>query len=133
METGWLGYCDLFLDKILASPDAALRARLAQLAVAADPFVAAQSWQSLMRFDARPDLNKVRIPALTIHGGQSGLYPVEVAQEIAKRMGDCRPIIIKHAGHAPQLEASEEVNAHVRALARVTRPSSPLHQPLSAP
>jgi pimeloyl-ACP methyl ester carboxylesterase len=118
MRDDWTGYCDLFLDRILADPNAEIRKALANLAGQADPVTASQAWLSLMQFDARVELAQIQVPALTIHGGRSVVYPQTVGHEIARLMPKCRAIVLDDVGHAPHLEAPDAFNAHLLALAK---------------
>lgn len=132
MRNDWTGYCDLFLDRILAQPDKAIRTAMATLAAQADPVAASQAWLSLMQFDARADLAHIQVPALAIHGGRSVLYPQTVGHEIARLMPQCRAIVLDNVGHAPHLEAPAAFNAHLRALAMRPPPALTLCQHITA-
>lgn len=132
MAGDWPAYCDLFLDRIFAHPDDIARTSLARLALAADSQIAALAWQSLMAIDLRRDLPQIAVPSLTIHGGQSRLYPVTVAAEIARSMPNCRALVFEEAGHAPHIEIAPAFNAAVSDLAaRGIRTKAPRH-PLSS-
>lgn len=133
MRNDWSGYCDLFLDRILAEPKAELRNALAALARQADPDSASRAWLALMQFDARADLAKIHVPSLAVHGGRSALYPQTVGQEIARLMPNCRAIVLDDVGHAPHLEAAEAFNAQLYALAKRGPPASTLCQHMTAP
>ena len=123
MRNDWSGYCDLFLDRILADPNEEVRMALAALAAQADPDTASRAWLSLMQFDARADLAKTHIPALAIQGGRSALYPQTVGHEIARLMPNCRALVLDRVGHAPHLEDPDAFNASLLDF---------LNQPLSA-
>ena len=132
MRTDWKGYCDLFLDRILADPNEEIRTALAALAGQADPEAASQAWLSLMQFDARADLTQIQVPALAIHGGRSVLYHQTVGHEIARLMPNCRAIVLDHVGHAPHIEAPDAFNAHLRTLAKRGPPAPSLCQHITA-
>ncbi len=132
MRTDWKGYCDLFLDRILADPNDPIRTALAALAGQADPEAASQAWLSLMQFDARADLTQVKLPALAIHGGRSVLYPQTVGHEIARLLPNCRAIVLDHIGHAPHIEAPDPFNAHLLTLAKRGPPAPTLCQHITA-
>lgn len=126
MRNDWTGYCDLFLDRILAEPKAEIRTAMAALAALADPVNASQAWLSLVQFDARAQLAQIQVPALAIHGGRSALYPQTVGHEIARLMPQCWAIVLDDVGHAPHLEAPEAFNAHLSNLAKRGPPAPTL-------
>jgi pimeloyl-[acyl-carrier protein] methyl ester esterase len=132
MRSDWSGYCDLFLDRILAKPDDAIRRAMAELAALADPETASQAWSALMHFDARAGLSRIHVPALAIHGGRSVIYPQTVGHEIARLMPHCQAIVLDHVGHAPHIEAPEAFNAHLRTLAKRGPPAPTLCQHMTA-
>jgi pimeloyl-ACP methyl ester carboxylesterase len=132
MRSDWTGYCDLFLDRILAEPKAEIRTAMAALAAQADPVTASQAWLSLMQFDARAQLAQIQVPALAIHGGRSVLYPQTVGHEIARLMPHCQAIVLDHVGHAPHIEAPDAFNAHLRTLAKRGPPAPTLCQHITA-
>jgi pimeloyl-ACP methyl ester carboxylesterase len=131
MRNDWTGYCDMFLDRILAEPKAEIRTAMAALAALADPVNASQAWLSLVQFDARAQLAQIQVPALAIHGGRSALYPQTVGHEIARLMPQCRAIVLDDVGHAPHLEAPEAFNAHLSNLAKRGPPAPTLCEHLS--
>jgi pimeloyl-[acyl-carrier protein] methyl ester esterase len=132
MRNDWSGYCDLFLDRILAKPDDANRLAMAELAALADPETASQAWSALMHFDARAGLSRIHVPALAIHGGRSVIYPQTVGHEIARLMPQCQAIVLDHVGHAPHIEAPDAFNAHLRTLAKRGPPAPTLCQHITA-
>jgi pimeloyl-ACP methyl ester carboxylesterase len=131
MRSDWSGYCDLFLDRILAKPDVANRLAMAELAALADPETASQAWSALMHFDARAGLSRIHVPALAIHGGRSVIYPQTVGQEIARLMPHCQAIVLDHVGHAPHIEAPQAFNAHLLNLSQKAPSKADLWRTLS--
>ncbi len=131
MRSDWSGYCDLFLDRILAQPDDANRLAMAELAALADPVTASQAWSALMQFDARAGLSRIHVPALAIHGGRSVIYPQTVGQEIARLMPHCQAIVLDHVGHAPHIEAPNAFNAHLLELSHKAPSRADLWRTLS--
>ncbi len=55
------------------------------------------------------DLGSVRCPTLVIHGELDRLVPVTFARTVAARRKDWRYVELADVGHAPQLEAPDEV------------------------
>ncbi len=132
MRNDWANYCDLFLDRILAEPNAEIRMALAGLAAQADPIAASQAWHALMQFDARADLTQIHVPALAIHGGRSVLYAQTVGEEIARLMPNCRAVVLDDVGHAPHIEAPVAFNAYLLNLAKQGPPARTPFQHISA-
>ena len=62
-------------------------------------------WESLGGFDLRPELARLRIPALVVHG-ESDPIPIETAEETARLLGAvCHRI--PACGHVPYVEQPE--------------------------
>lgn len=54
---------------------------------------------------------RIRVPTLVIEGGADKLLPPGWAAELAARIPDARSAVVDEAGHCPQLEQPEAVNA----------------------
>ncbi|MFI5720316.1 alpha/beta fold hydrolase [Nocardia sp. NPDC051750] len=54
---------------------------------------------------------RIRVPTLVVEGGADKLLPSGWAAEVAARIPDARSAVIEDAGHCPQLERPEAVNA----------------------
>lgn len=67
-------------------------------------------WQSLGEdFDLRPDLRKLRIPALVMHGDDDPI-PLETARATAEALS-AEFVVLKDCGHVPHVEAAAEFRA----------------------
>lgn len=60
--------------------------------------------------DLRPDLEKVKVPTLIIHGCEDTICPPGAAEYMAKRIPEARLEWLEHAGHVPHLTHPEEFN-----------------------
>lgn len=74
----------------------------------------ASLWRSLARADHRAALRAIDVPALVIAGARSQLYRPAVGQWLADHLPDGRSVVIRRAGHTPQLEQPEAFNAAIR-------------------
>ncbi|MCX0274610.1 alpha/beta hydrolase [Nocardia zapadnayensis] len=54
---------------------------------------------------------RIRVPTLVVEGGADKLLPPGWAAELAARIPDARSAVVDGAGHCPQLERPEEVDA----------------------
>ncbi len=107
----------LFLDPSYPTDDAYVRRRY-------DASVAPGAWESLAaaRFrrpglDAPPppssarDYDRITVPVLLVEGAGDKLLPAGWAEQIAGRITGARSAVIPDAGHCPQIEQPEAVNA----------------------
>lgn len=74
--------------------------------------------RSLAEADLREDLAEVRLPTLLIWGAQDVRSPLAVARELQARLVGSRLVILEGAGHLPQVEAADRVNAELRSFFR---------------
>lgn len=112
MTAGWPQTCAAFVPRILApeAPDRArLEAGLLDLAAHADPVTAASLWTDLVAADLRAAFAALPLPLLAIHGGRSALYDARAASVLARLNPRCRVETVPEAGHAPHLEAPQQV------------------------
>ncbi|MDQ3749039.1 MAG: alpha/beta hydrolase [Acidobacteriota bacterium] len=65
-----------------------------------------QIWNSLGDFNLLPSLSVVKSPVLVIHGAADPI-PVEASEAWASAMPNARLLVIKDAGHIPQIEQPE--------------------------
>jgi pimeloyl-ACP methyl ester carboxylesterase len=71
----------------------------------------------LGRDDLTPRLGEVEAPALVIHGTADAAIPMEVAQQLADGLKNCRALVdIPEAGHASNVSHPEQVNEAIRAF-----------------
>ena len=65
------------------------------------------------RPDARPDLAKISVPILVIHGGDDQIIPVAEAEQMAAMSPQMKLAIIQNAGHLLNMEQPEAFNRAV--------------------
>jgi pimeloyl-ACP methyl ester carboxylesterase len=68
----------------------------------------------LGRPDGRPDLRRIRVPALVLCGREDALTPLERHEEMASLIPGSRLVVIERSGHLSTLERPEEVTAAMR-------------------
>lgn len=74
--------------------------------------------RSLAEADLREDLKEVHLPTLLIWGAQDVRSPLAVARDLQARLKGSRLVVLEGAGHLPQVEAAERLNAELRAFFR---------------
>jgi pimeloyl-ACP methyl ester carboxylesterase len=67
------------------------------------------------RPDGRPDLARIKVPALVLCGRQDALTPPPLHEEMAALIPGARLVIVEESGHLPTLERPEDVNAALEA------------------
>jgi pimeloyl-ACP methyl ester carboxylesterase len=106
-------------DKVLFSPKTSLdvmrEAWMEQ--VRTDPRVFYGDMLAGRAFDIPTHLAKVRVPTLVLHGADDQITPVARAEELARAIPGARLEIVPEAGHIPQLEQPERVNALLASFA----------------
>jgi proline iminopeptidase len=70
-----------------------------------------ETWRS-SQYDLFPELARLRLPALLIHGGHD-LVPVECARHIAKTIPGARLLVLEGSGHFSYLDAPDAVHKTV--------------------
>ena len=63
-------------------------------------------WDSLADFDLRPDLTRVRVPTLILHGRQDPI-PLASAQALGQALPNARLVVLENSGHVPYVEAPD--------------------------
>jgi 3-oxoadipate enol-lactonase len=66
------------------------------------------------RPDYRPELAKIKVPTLVIQGEKDLLFPVHMANEVAKAIRGCKLEIIANAGHTLNLEAIPQMSKAIK-------------------
>jgi pimeloyl-ACP methyl ester carboxylesterase len=69
----------------------------------------------ISRPDFRPELQKIRCPALVLCGRQDQLTPLECSEEMAAAIPGAKLVAVEECGHLSTLERPDEVNAALRA------------------
>jgi pimeloyl-ACP methyl ester carboxylesterase len=78
------------------------------------PLVTLGDYLACDRFDARADLERIRLPTLVVAGAEDRLTPPKYARLLADAIPGARLVEIPGAGHFPQLEQPRTVNAAIR-------------------
>jgi proline iminopeptidase len=56
------------------------------------------------RYDARPELGRIRCPALVLVGRHDWICPVAQAEEIQRSVAGARLVVFEQSGHSPHVE-----------------------------
>jgi len=104
---------DLSFGAAAAPECAALVARVLR---EGPPLVTLGDFLACDRFDVRERLAAIRIPTLVVAGTADRLTPSRYARLLAATIPGARLVEIEAAGHFPQLEQPEPVNAAIRAF-----------------
>lgn len=70
------------------------------------------------RYDARPDLARVRVPTFIAVGRHDWICPVEESEELARLIPGALLHIFEHSGHSPQVEEAPAFMSAVRTFLR---------------
>ena len=120
MEAGWVDFAPRIAWSLFARgrpPEAAWLAEATARLSAQDAPTLAALWRSLAEIDARAALRSCALPLLVLLGGQSRIYSPALADFYRKAHPDARLTILDGAGHAPQIEQPDAVNAAIAAFA----------------
>lgn len=71
---------------------------------------AVQCFQSLIDEDLRPDVGKIRVPALILHGRYDAFCPLSAARWMADHLPHARLVEFEASGHTPFLEEPARFN-----------------------
>jgi len=63
--------------------------------------------ESTTMYDAEPDLEAIAVPTLLVFGGSDGLTRADLGRQMASRIRGAEFVVIEHAGHLVNIEASE--------------------------
>ncbi len=74
------------------------------------PEAAREGLEELARVDLRSVLEKIRIPALVVHGGRDMICPPGVSKYMAERIGGAELLVMEEAGHVPFLSDTPRFN-----------------------
>jgi pimeloyl-ACP methyl ester carboxylesterase len=78
------------------------------------PLVTLGDYLACDRYDARRRLGAIRTPTLVVAGTEDRLTPVKYSRFLADGIAGARLVEVAGAGHFPQLEQPESVNAAIR-------------------
>lgn len=80
-----------------------------QILKRADPEAAIALYRLSRGVDLRPDLGRLTLPTLIIHGDRDALVPLEAARYLVQALPDARLVVLEGAGHVPTLTRPQEV------------------------
>ena len=60
--------------------------------------------------DRDAPIEKIRVPTLVVAGDEDKVYPLQLARELAQRIPGAELVIMKGAGHLPNIERPERFN-----------------------
>lgn len=109
------GFLDEFVPRLVATGDLASLSAARAIADRQDPEGIARALEALAgRADRRPDLARMRMPALVIVGSEDGLTPVSCAEEMVAGLPDSELVVLPGSGHLTALERPDAFAAAVR-------------------
>lgn len=101
------------------------------------PHVAEACLEGILAVDGRAKLAAIRTPTLVVHGRHDLLFPVAMAEELAKGIPTAQLALFEDSGHSPNLEEPERFNEVVgaflanpgTAIPAQTKPAEPAPTP----
>ena len=105
-----------FVDACIPEPDSDhLRRWGRQILLRAEPEAAARIIETFARECVAPDLRRISVPTLVVHGANDVIVPLEVAEEVTATIPDAHLTVIDGAGHVPTMTRPHEVVAAIEA------------------
>jgi pimeloyl-ACP methyl ester carboxylesterase len=102
VRAGYSSYVSGFVDACVPETDSDhLRRWGRQILLRADPESAARMLESHDVPRLAPDLTRVCVPTLVIHGDRDAIVPLEVGRATAAAIPDAELVVITGAGHVP--------------------------------
>ena len=78
-----------------------------------DPNIFAAAARALAILDLSPELDRIRSPVMVVVGENDGATPPLLGRELAGRLPDARMIELAGVGHAPHIQAPDELIAAI--------------------
>ena len=104
----WPGYVDRFVSACLPEADAGPLHRWGcGTLLPAGPEAAVT--MTAAHEGVAPELERIAVPTLIVHGARDAVAPVEVAREAATRIPEARLVVLDDAGHVPILTRPHQV------------------------
>ena len=100
-------------DNYKAQPDLVDFAREMMLETSVDGIVGALAAMR-DRPDSKPDLPKLDVPTLILHGAEDQIIPLAEAEAMVEALPQAKLVVVPQAGHLPNLENPEAFNDAVR-------------------
>lgn len=78
-------------------------------------------WKLVAGIDLRPDLSRITLPTLLLHGDQDAVVPLAEAEALARALPLADLVVLRGAGHVPSLTRPQAVATEIdRFMQRVT-------------
>ncbi len=98
------GYVRAFVDACIPAPGHEhIRRWGRQILLRADPEAAARMIESHHELKIAPDLSRVPIPTLVVHGELDAIVPLSAGRAAAASIPDAELVVIPEAGHVPTM------------------------------
>ncbi|MGZ6753818.1 MAG: alpha/beta fold hydrolase [Nocardioides sp.] len=111
-------YVAAFVDACVPEPDQEhVRRWGRQILLRADPEAAARMVESHYEQQVSPDLARVAVPTLVVHGELDAVVPLSVARQVTAALADAELVVVPGAGHVPTLTRPQAVVDAVTAWA----------------
>jgi non-heme chloroperoxidase len=81
--------------------------------LSASSYAMAQCLIALRDTDLRPDLGKIQIPTLIMHGKKDKICSFDLAEQMKAGISDSRIVAFEHSGHSMFLEETPKFNAEL--------------------
>lgn len=99
-----------FVDACVPEPDSEhIRRWGRQILLRAEPEAAARILECHYQEGVAPDLERITVPTLVIHGENDNIIPVQIATMVAAAIPTARLVILDDAGHVPTLTRPHDV------------------------
>ncbi len=117
LDSNYLGWASTMAPAIMGNADRPeLGQELANSFCRTNPEIASQFARVTFLSDNRDDLASVRAPTLILQCSQDVIAPRAVGEYIHRHMPTSQLVFMKATGHCPNLSASEETRALIRAF-----------------
>ncbi len=81
-----------------------------------DPEQARRTFAAFEGVDLRPDLHRITVPTLILHGTKDNVVQMAVGRKLADEIPDTRFQAIEGCGHMLMVTGAKEVNGHLQAF-----------------
>lgn len=95
-----------------------IRSWLNGINLSASSFATAQCLYTLRDADLRPDLSRITVPTLIMHGKKDKICSFELAEQMKAGIKSSHIVAFKNSGHSMFLEETEKFNAELIKFAR---------------
>ncbi len=98
--------------------------RVTKTLLADDPEVHATIWEMIAKFDVQARLGEIRCPTLILVGDADPSTPPAAAEVLRSGIPNAHMAVIPNASHMIQLEAPDQVNAHLLSFLSARKPAA---------